>query len=139
MTQISKHYQTRFAAIIAGALALCSLVMVTAGIFGIVSYLVRMKQYDLGVHLAFGATLKGLRKEELLKLSKPLGASLLFAASLVYFVSGYVRTTPDLLFTLNWALYALVILLLSLLAAIACFTPLNQVIKANPIKSLRNE
>ena len=131
--------QTRFAAIIAGVLALCSLIMVTAGIFGIVSYLVRMKQYDLGVHLAFGATLKGLRKEQLLKLSKPLSISLFFAASLVYFASGYVRTTPELLFTLNWALYALVILLLLLLAAIACFIPLNQVIKANPIKSLRNE
>ncbi|WP_299003214.1 ABC transporter permease [uncultured Shewanella sp.] len=131
--------QSRFAAIIASILAACSLVMITAGIFGIVSYLVKMKQYDLGVHLAFGASLKGLLKSQLLQLTQPILASLILSTSIIFFITGYVRTQPELIFSLNWSLSALVIGIILMLASLACFIPLRKVIQANPIKALHND
>ena len=129
----------RFAAIIALSLAICSMIMVAAGIFGIVSYLIRMRQYDLGVHLAFGSTLKGLFNSQFLLIFQPIIASVVLAASMIFFVAGFSRTQPDFILNLNWYLFFGVIACLITVASFACVLPLKQVIQSNPIKALRNE
>lgn len=129
----------RFAAGIAGAISLVSLIMVLAGINGMVSYMVRMRRYDLGVKLAMGATQKRLLRHQLLELASPIAAASLLAFSLAYFVIGYSRTLPEWHFTLYW--YELILSLLTLLifSMISCFLPVWQVLKTDPIKALRNE
>mgnify|MGYP000211995812 CR=1 FL=1 len=129
----------RFAAWLAGVISLVSLLMVCAGISGMVSYMVRMRRYDLGVKLALGATPKLLLRSQLQDVAKPVAAAALFGFSLAYFAIGYSRTRPEWHFALYWPELLLSILLILLITAISCFVPVWQVLKTDPIKALRNE
>lgn len=136
-SELSKNH--RFAAYISGTLALVSLAMVIAGIAGMVSYMLNMRRYDMGVKMAMGASNKTLLRAQLVKLSMPLGMALLFAFSLIYFALGYSRTVPDWIFAVQWKLIFYVMLSLSFIVAIACFIPTWKILKTDPIKALRNE
>lgn len=129
----------RFAAWLAASISFVSLLMVCAGINGMVSYMVRMRRYDLGVKLAMGATQKLLLHSQLLDLAKPVTASALLAFSLAYFAIGYSRTVPEWRFALYWPELLLSIIVLLIFTAISCFIPVWQVLRADPIKALRNE
>ncbi|WP_298771082.1 ABC transporter permease [uncultured Shewanella sp.] len=129
----------RFGAILAGGLSFISLLMVIAGIAGMVSYMVNMRRYDLGVRLAMGANNKRLLRSQLWLLAQPLAISLLFAFSLAYFALGYSRTIPDWHFSIYWTEMLLGLVLLSLFVALACFLPIAKVLRTDPIKALRNE
>lgn len=129
----------RFAAWLAGAISLVSLLMVCAGIGGMVSYMVRMRRYDLGVKLALGATQKQLLRSQLQELAKPVAAAALFGFSLVFFALGYSRTLPDWHFAIYWSELLLSIFLILLMTSISCVVPVWQVLRTDPIKALRNE
>lgn len=135
----SFNQNQRFAAWLAAAISFVSLLMVCAGINGMVSYMVRMRRYDLGVKLAMGATQKLLLRSQLLDLAKPVAASALLAFSLAYFVIGYSRTVPEWHFSLFWTELVFSILILLIFTAISCFIPVWQVLRSDPIKALRNE
>lgn len=144
LTPVSEQFldlskSQRFGAYIAGVLSLTSLIMVVAGIIGMVSYMVSMNRYDLGVKMAMGATKKTLLKNELLLLCLPLAISVLFASSVVFFALGYTRTIPSWGFLIQWDIIAYTLILLIVLTFAACFVPISQVLKADPIKALRNE
>jgi len=129
----------RFAAYIAGALSAISLLMVVAGILGMVSYMVNIRRYDMGVKMAMGATNSTLMKGQLAELSLPLGAAILFAFSVVVFALGYSRTQPNWLFDIQWHLVVVTLTLLFTIAAIASFVPTLKILNTNPIKALRND
>ena len=130
---------SRIGAMLALSLALSSLILVIAGIYGIVNYMIRLRRYHLGIHLSFGATPKKLLTENMLELHKPIIGSVIFSSSLIYFVSGYVRTKPEILFELNWLVFSVSIILLMCITFISCFLPLYRAVKLNPIFSLRNQ
>ncbi len=136
-SELSKNH--RFAAYLAGAISLISLVMVVAGIFGMVSYMVNIRRYDLGVKMAMGANNKALLKGQLIELALPVALAIVFAFSLIVFALGYSRTIPEWVFDIQWNMVGYSLLLLAFVAAVACFIPILQVLKADPIKALRNE
>ena len=136
-SELSKNH--RFAAYLAGAISLISLVMVVAGILGMVSYMVNIRRYDLGVKMAMGANNKSLLKGQLGELTLPIVSAMLFAFSLVIFVLGYSRTIPEWVFDIQWGVVGYSMLLLVIVAVIACFIPIMQVLRTDPIKALRNE
>ncbi|WP_299493951.1 ABC transporter permease [uncultured Shewanella sp.] len=129
----------RFGAILAGGLSFISLLMVIAGIAGMVSYMVNMRRYDLGVRLAMGANNKRLLRSQLALLAQPLAVSFLFAFSIAYFALGYSRTVPEWHFAIYWSEMLLGLVLLSIFATLACFMPIAKVLRTDPIKALRNE
>ncbi|WP_299003166.1 ABC transporter permease [uncultured Shewanella sp.] len=129
----------RFGAILAGGLSFISLLMVIAGIAGMVSYMVNMRRYDLGVRLAMGANNKRLLRSQLWLLAQPLAVSFLFAFSLAYFALGYSRTIPEWHFAIYWTEMFYALGLLSLFVVLACVMPIAKVLRTDPIKALRNE
>jgi putative ABC transport system permease protein len=143
LTPVSEQFlelskSQRFGAYIASALSLTSLIMVVAGIIGMVSYMVSMNRYDLGVKMAMGATKNTLLKSQFLVLCWPLAISVLFASSVVIFALGYTRTIPSWGFLIQWDIIAYTLVLLIFLTMAACFFPISKVLKADPIKALRN-
>ena len=135
--ELSKNQ--RFAAWLAGSISLASLLMVLAGIGGMVSYMVQMGRYDLGVKMAMGATSKHLLKNQLLELAKPVAMAALLAFSLAYFLLGYSRTLPQWFFTIHWSELLLALALMLMFTAAVCFVPVWKVLVRDPIKALRND
>lgn len=132
-------HKLRFAAVIAGLLALVSVIMVAAGVWGIVNYLLRMKKFELGVRQAFGASQRQLLHEQLSMLAKPILTALFFSACLVLFLTGWSRTQPDWQLQPDALLFLLNLLLLLTLAALACWVPLRQILRNEPMRALRHD
>jgi putative ABC transport system permease protein len=129
----------RLAAGLAATLALMSVLMVLAGIAGIVSYLVQARRYQLGVEMAMGASLKQLLKNNLSKLAQPVMAALLLGFCCFFFIAGVSRTQPELMFQANWGLVVGLLGLLAFAALLCSFIPLRKVLLNDPVKALRNE
>lgn len=133
---LSKHH--RFAAYIAGSISVISVLMVIAGVVGMVSYMVNLRRYDLGVKMAMGAHIQGLTKSQLLELLAPIGAAVLLGFSVVFYLMGYSRTIPSFVYEINWNVSTAVVLMIMLLSALACYFPIRRVLASNPIDALRN-
>lgn len=129
----------RFSAYIAAGISIVSFTIVLAGIFGIVTYLIKSRSFDLGVKVAMGATNKVLLKSELIEILTPIIYASLFSFSFVFFALGYSRTVPGWFFDIQWSLIASTVILLILFSSIVSILPIANMLKSNPIKLLRNE
>ena len=131
-----RHLNAAWLAII---LASTSLLMVCIGVNGIVSYLVKVRRYSLGVKLSMGADNHRLLKESLLELMKPITMSLILAFSLAFLIIGYCISLPNIDLPINWLLMLVIWLGLLVMAVIASFFPINKTLRQDPINALRNE
>jgi|TARA_B100001059_G_scaffold236417_1_gene286791 predicted permease len=131
-----RHLNAAWLAIV---LASTSLLMVGIGINGIVSYLVKVRRYSLGVKLSMGADNYRLLKESLLELMQPISMSLVLAFSTAFLVIGYCMSLPGIDLPINWWLTMTIWLGLLAISVLASFFPINQTLRQDPIKALRNE
>ena len=133
--ELRKRHLT--AAWIAIVLASVSFVMVCIGINGIVSYMVQIRRYDLGVRLAMGAGERRLLKESLAELMQPVMMSLIFA--FLFMLIGYCKSSRALAFNVNWNVVIFTLICFSLLSMLVCFFPIRKILMGDPVKALRNE
>ena len=132
-------YQYWLAACLAAGLTAFALILACAGIYGVVSYSTQMRRYELGVRMSLGAKRKRVINLVLKDALKPILAGLmvsLLLSGLIYGIALAQITQlpqPDILQTIT----SLVLLLL--FSLLASFIPVNNIIKQDPIKALRNE
>ena len=115
------------------------LVIAVIGIFGVVSYLMRMRHYTFGVHLAMGATYKSLIKDQAKLLLPPIGISLALVASLSYFMIGYLRSVMALEFSIYWSAFTLSIVVVLFVSTMAFLIPVWRTLRNDPIRALRDD
>lgn len=124
---------------LAGGLSLFGLLLACTGIYGVISYTTHMRRYELGVRLALGAMRKRIINMVLKDAFKPvlIGLGISFLLSLLSY--GLAKSTiaqlgnPDVL----QVSFSLVLLLL--FSLLACYLPVNRMVRQDPIKALRNE
>jgi predicted permease len=131
-----RHINAAWLAIV---LAATSLLMVCIGVNGIVSYLIKVRRYSLGVKLSLGADNLKLLKESIIELMQPITMSLVLAFSIAFLIIGYCMSLPDIALPINWLLTSAIWLGLFIMAIIASFFPISKTLRQDPIKALRNE
>ena len=119
-----------------GALAL---VLAMIGLYGLISYSVLQRTREIGIRLALGA-----QREDILRLMLRQGviAALVGVAIGVVFGLGLTRVMASLLYGLNysaWTVFALVAILLTLIATTASYLPARRATRVDPMVALRNE
>lgn len=132
-------YQYRLSAWLAGGLSLFALILACTGIYGVISYSTQMRRYEMGVRMALGAKKKRIIAMVLKDAMNPiligLGISLLLSIVLYGLansqVSGLIQ--PD---AVQVGASLVLLLVFSLLA---CYLPVNNIVRSDPIKALRNE
>jgi putative ABC transport system permease protein len=132
-------YQHKLAAGLTIVLAGLSLLLAGAGIYGVLNYSTQMRRYELGIHLALGAKTHRLRnmviKENLTPIFYGIGSSVLLAFIIFIILRQQIDTQLNV--NIYAAIAALPIMLI--IAYLACYLPVKQVITEDPIKALRNE
>jgi putative ABC transport system permease protein len=129
----------RFQTWLFGLFAALALVIATVGIYGAISYAVSQRTHEIGVRMAIGA-----RAGDVLWLVIRRAIKLAIAGVAIGLTAAFAltRVMRSLLFEVSAtdpATFALIALLLVLVALIASYIPAQRAMKVDPLQALRHE
>jgi predicted permease len=132
-------FSQRLGLYLVGSFAGLAIVMVIAGLYGVLSQLVSYRRREIGVRMALGATRTSVAKLVLRQGSILIGAGLA-AGLLLAFASG--RLIKGFLYEvkpLDAGTYVAVALTLTAIGLIAAFVPARRAASIQPMQALRDE
>jgi putative ABC transport system permease protein len=129
----------RFSMELIALFALTALLLAALGIYGVISYMVSERTHEIGVRMAMGA-----RAEDVLALILRQGLTLTAVGVVagIVFATLMARLMRALLFgvsTTDVPTYAAVVVLLGLVALVACLVPARRATRLDPVFALRGE
>jgi putative ABC transport system permease protein len=131
--------QRRFSLVIFGVFGTVALLLAAMGIYGVTSYTVAQRTQEIGIRIALGA-----RMGDVLKLVLRNGMSLVMIGAVVG-VLGALATTrvmSSLLFGVaptDLVTFIAVVVVLLIVALVACYIPARRATKVDPLVALRYE
>ena len=135
----SRLRHTKLIGILTLALVTLALCLAAAGVYGVLSYTLQMRRYELGVHLSLGAHTSRLTS---MVVKQSMGTVVLgIAMGLALAFVMYIISSQIWVYELqaNSLAFVLALPIMGFVAGLACYWPVKKVIAADPIKALRNE
>jgi putative ABC transport system permease protein len=131
--------EPRFQTLLLGLFGLIALVLVSAGVYGVVSYSVAQRAHEIGVRMALGAG-----QGDILRLVIGQGMKLALSGIAIGLAGALAltRLMKSLLFGVSAndpLTFGSIALLLALVALLACWIPARRATRVNPIIALKRE
>jgi len=129
----------RLAAALAATMGMLGLILAVVGVYGVVSFSVTRRTQEIGIRIALGA-----ERGDIIKLVSRQGLRLVLAGVAAGVIIGLLLTHAmgKLLMGVSSAdpaTYALVAILLSAVALLACYIPARRATAVDPMMALRYE
>ena len=122
-----------------GVFALGALLLAAVGIYGVVSYSVAQRTSEFGIRIALGArpadVIRQAVADSLRATAAGLGAGMVASFAMAKWISGFLFAVSST----DAAIFALVPLLLAIVALAACYAPARRAAMVDPVMALRFE
>ena len=131
--------QRRFSLVIFGAFGTVALLLAAMGIYGVTNYAVTQRTHEIGIRMALGAQVRDVLK---LVLRNGMSLALIGAALGVAGAFATTRVMSSLLFGVaptDLATFTAVVVVLIVVAFLACYVPARRATRVDPLVALRNE
>ncbi|MGD8867509.1 MAG: ABC transporter permease [Gemmatimonadales bacterium] len=131
--------QPRFALLLFGSFAFLALVMAAVGVYGVISYTVSQRSHEIGIRMAVGADRRSVVSHVMRQGMALVAAGLIIGAAAALALT---RLLGSLLYEVSASdplTYAAGILLLAVVAALACGVPALRAARLQPVEVLRRE
>lgn len=129
----------RFRATLFAAFAGIALLLVIAGIYGIVSYLVAERTHELGIRKVMGATDGDIVRRILLWGLKLALIGIVAGIAGMFVLNRYLSSLLYEVGSMDPLTIAISVLVILLITALACFVPARRVAKVDPMVALRGD
>jgi putative ABC transport system permease protein len=128
----------RFTTVLLGGFAALALLLAGIGIYGVVSYGVSQRTYEIGVRVAMGASAASIVKLVMREGARMTAIGLALGLAGALLVDRLIRTMLVDVSTGDPLTLGVVVLLLAVVAASACALPARRATAVNPTEALRN-
>jgi putative ABC transport system permease protein len=138
---LDETVQPRFTMALFSLFAVFGLALATAGIYSVLSYLVSQRTREIGVRMALGAQRRDVLRLILKDGGRLAGLGILFGTLASLAAARLVASQLELFAVASTDVVSFlgVVLLLSLISAIACWLPARRATKVDPMTALRCE
>jgi ABC-type antimicrobial peptide transport system permease subunit len=129
----------RFAMTLLAAFAALALALSSIGIYGVISYIAGQRANEIGIRIALGA-----QRKDILRIVLGHGARLSLTGVAVGLVAaaGLTRLMTTILYGVNATdrlTFVVVVIVLTVVALMACYIPARRAMKVDPVVALKHE
>src|SRR4030095_1721933 len=128
--------EPRFQTILLGLFGIVALVLVSAGIYGVVSYSVAQRTHEIGVRMALGGGPRDVLRLVIGQVMKLVSAGLAIGLAGALALTRLMKTLLFGVSAYDPLTFGSIALLLAFVAMLACWIPARRATRVNPIIAL---
>ena len=129
----------RIAVTFAGSFGLLAMILAAIGIYGVIAYTMRQRTREIGIRMALGAGRSDVFREVLIQGTRLTLAGLALGLAVSFALTRYLRGMLFGVGTADWLTFAVMAILLAVVALLACFVPARRAASVDPMQALRTE